>query len=125
MLLLAKVDVSQSERGRSGLSRSARALCRIKLLPVTHVLVNPWMLNVKLWKTFFCFFNFLPNCWMFLLCFLKIKFTDIQLILLGHVTFLLIVTSKRFLGVPNYNKKGFFENCKVNLYNKLINLVVM
>ena len=25
-----------------------RALCRIKLLPVTHVLVDTWMLTVKL-----------------------------------------------------------------------------
>ena len=26
---------------------SSRALCRIKLLPVTHVLVDTWMLTVK------------------------------------------------------------------------------
>jgi len=26
----------------------SRALCRIKLLPVTHVLVDTWMLTVKL-----------------------------------------------------------------------------
>ena len=30
----------------SGISTS-RALCRIKLLPVTHVLVDAWMLTVK------------------------------------------------------------------------------
>ena len=28
-------------------SFSSRALCRIKLLPVTHVLVDTWMLTVK------------------------------------------------------------------------------
>ena len=27
---------------------TSRALCRIKLLPVTHVLVDTWMLTVKL-----------------------------------------------------------------------------
>ena len=30
------------------LSVPARALCRIELLPVTHVLVDTWMLTVKL-----------------------------------------------------------------------------
>ena len=29
-------------------STDCRALCRIKLLPVTHVLVDTWMLTVKL-----------------------------------------------------------------------------
>ena len=28
-------------------TRTPRALCRIKLLPVTHVLVDTWMLTVK------------------------------------------------------------------------------
>ena len=30
------------------LQLGGRALCRIKLLPVTHVLVDTWMLTVKL-----------------------------------------------------------------------------
>ena len=52
----AKTDMALDEEDEEGYSYSSgcmfvssifRALCRIKLLPVTHVLVDTWMLTVN------------------------------------------------------------------------------
>ena len=41
---MEKIHFPVNSHGNSGI----RALCRIKLLPVTHILVDRWMLTVKL-----------------------------------------------------------------------------
>ena len=46
-IFLVAVMYQDEDWGTSKTWFPSRALCRIKLLPVTHVLVDMWMLTVK------------------------------------------------------------------------------